>query len=114
MNDMPFPNLVSKMSSEEFVSENPSKVAPDFAEEVVRHCLAEINQPVDPTKRLEELSLDSLTMVLVLISVEDALQVRFPDPEVERIRNLGEFVAVVARHTERKPAGSTMQLAKGA
>jgi acyl carrier protein len=114
MKAMPSPHLVSKVSTEGFVNANPPSFAPNFAEEVVRHCLAEINQPVDSTKPLDELTLDSLTMVLVLISVEDALQVRFPDPEVERIHNLGEFVAVIERHTERNPFGSTMQLARGA
>ena len=107
---MPLPQLVSAVSSKAFASSPPHS----FAEGVVRHCLAEINQPVEPTTPLNEVALDSLTMVLLLISVEDALETRFPDSEVERIRNLYEFVAVIDRHTESKLAASTIRLARGA
>jgi acyl carrier protein len=107
---MPIPRLVSRMSTRGF----SNLIPPNFAEEVVRHCLAEIGQPVARAARLEDLTLDSLTMVLVLITVEQSLGVKYPDEEVEQIHTLGEFAAVVQRHAEAQPVSSSMSLAKGA
>jgi acyl carrier protein len=43
---------------------------------------------------------DSMAQVKVLMAVEEEFDVRFSSREMDKLRNVGDLVAAVARHTE--------------
>ena len=56
---------------------------------------------IQPESRLiEDLKADSLDVVDMLMSLEDEFDVEIPDEEIERIRTVGELVALIEENVK--------------
>ena len=53
---------------------------------------------VDPSDLVEDLDADSLAVVDLVMSIEDAFNVEIPDTEVENLKTVGEIVQFIEEH----------------
>jgi 3-hydroxyacyl-[acyl-carrier-protein] dehydratase len=60
----------------------------------------------DETRLIEDLGIDSLTMLEIVLSIEEALGVRIENDELREIRTLGEVKAFIANKITAGPAAT--------
>ena len=60
--------------------------------------------PADHLRLIEDLGLDSLTMMEIMIKVEDILHVTVSDEELRHFRTLGDVRQFIDRSVRRTPA----------
>jgi 3-hydroxyacyl-[acyl-carrier-protein] dehydratase len=58
---------------------------------------AQLRVPADSLRLQEDLGLDSLTMMEIVIRLEDVLQISIRDDELRQIRTVGEVRALIER-----------------
>lgn len=63
-----------------------------------------LKEPADNLRLIEDLGLDSLSMMEIMIKVEDLLQVRVSDEELRHFRTLGDFRLFIDRAVRSAPA----------
>jgi acyl carrier protein len=62
-----------------------------------------IDEAPDDTRLAEDLGIDSLTLLEIVLSLEEALQVRVEDAELRNIRTLGDVKTYLARKSSEAP-----------
>jgi acyl carrier protein len=68
--------------------------------DTIRHILTEVAgipaEEIQPDRRLvDDLDIDSLTLVEVATAVQDALEVEVPDEQLKDLKTVGDVVALV-------------------
>ena len=69
-----------------------------------------LTEPADHLRLIEDLGLDSLTMMEIMIKVEDILQVTVSDEELRHFRTLGDVRQFIDRSVRGTPASSSPAL----
>lgn len=62
-----------------------------------------LKEPADNLRLIEDLGLDSLTMMEIMIKVEDLLEVTVSDEELRHFRTLGDFRLFIDRAVRDTP-----------
>ena len=83
---------------------NRLEQAPAIFQDIITHYVdpalrPRLREPGDNLRLIEDLGLDSLSMIEVMQRVEDLLQIRVSDEELRHFRTLGEVREFVVRHT---------------
>jgi acyl carrier protein len=76
---------------------------------VIRRELRALDRAVDARTRLDQLGADSLTLVKLTLTFEEAFDIEIPDEEADRIRTIQDAVTTVERHirVRRLPEGGS-------
>lgn len=88
------------------------------AEEVTREIIDEHLCPTDPytvdSLLDEDLGADSLDKVQLVMKFEDALDIEVEDAEIDKIKTVGQLVALVERHNVAGQTGNGGPSGEGA
>ena len=75
-------------------------------EETVRNIVIKIVRKPDidftPTTTFKDLNADSLDIVQILVALEDNYDIEIQDEELQKVSNMGEFIAYVERKVVEK------------
>lgn len=75
-------------------------------EETVRNIVIKIVRKPDidftPTTTFKDLNADSLDIVQILVALEDTYDIEIQDEELQKVSNMGEFIAYVERKVVEK------------
>jgi acyl carrier protein len=75
--------------------------------QVIRRELHAIDRRLDGGTRLDHLGADSLSLVKLTLTFEEAFDIEIPDEEADRIRTVRDAVATVERYVRERPAGTS-------
>ena len=70
---------------------------------VERELRPKLNHPDDSLRLIEDLALDSLTLMEVILLIEDALEISVDNDELTRLRTIGDIRNFVAAKTSSRP-----------
>ena len=65
---------------------------------LAKQCEVETDKITEQTDIAEDLGADSLDVVDVLMSLEDAFDVEIPDEEIEKLTTVGALVSYIEEH----------------
>ncbi len=75
-------------------------------EETVRNIVIKIVRKPDidftPTTTFKDLNADSLDIVQILVALEDTYDIEIQDEDLQKVSNMGEFIAYVERKVVEK------------
>jgi acyl carrier protein len=66
--------------------------------DVIRRELQLVGRQIDVRTRLDHLGADSLALVKLTLTLEEAFDIEIPDEEADRIRTVQDAVSAVERH----------------
>jgi acyl carrier protein len=86
------------------------------AEELLRKHLKKrgFGESITAATRMDELDIDSLTVMEIVMEVEDELGVEVAEADVEKLVTVGDFIEMVKRYAESKSGTPHGDEAKGA
>jgi acyl carrier protein len=97
--------VISLEKSEEMITENSLTV-----EETLRKLVARVvhNQDVvlNPAGTFRELGADSIDVVQIMVSIEDALDIDLEDQDLKTITNIGDFTDYLKKKVAEKSANN--------
>ena len=75
-------------------------------EETVKNIVIKIVRKPDieftPTTTFKDLNADSLDIVQMLVALEDTYDIEIDDQELQKVTNMGEFIAYIERKVAEK------------
>ena len=75
-------------------------------EETVKNIVIKIARKPDieftPTTTFKDLNADSLDIVQMLVALEDTYDIEIDDQELQKVTNMGEFIAYIERKVAEK------------
>jgi acyl carrier protein len=72
---------------------------------VIRHELHANSLKLDARTRLDRISGDSLALVKLMLTFEEAFDIEIPDEEADQIRTVEDAVTTVERYVRARPRG---------
>jgi acyl carrier protein len=93
-----FPPATLKAIRQYHAGKDPAFVAPVVHGIVAKYLPEHLRgQPLDSASSLNNLGLDSLTLMEVFLDIEDALDISVPEDELRAVKNFDDAIALMSK-----------------